>query len=286
MYKLIIPKIIVGEIANIDINMSIPMIVTSPGMVERECFERVCELYPEATVYAKVSPDPSMGDVLDCIEALNNNGMIIGLGGGSAMDVAKMVAWGQHLKKILIPTIAGSGSEVTHEAVIKMSGKKRAFVDDKLVADVVLFDTTIISTPFYSMVDAKAHAIEALGARNGSEITRQFAHTACKLLEEGDPMGSLLAGIAFGNSGTTLCHALSYPLSNRGIPHGEAVAAMLPYAIKFNGNSYDADIHKVDMDWDIEEMAREVMEDIRHLSNNPRGVTYEDVVSIYEEARN
>ena len=48
-------------------------------------------------------------------------------------------------------------------------------------------------------------------------------------------LGSLMAGMAFGNSRTALAHALSYPLSNEGIPHGEAVAMVLPYALEFNG---------------------------------------------------
>ena len=108
-------------------------------------------------------------------------------------------------------------------------------------------------------------------------------------------LGSLMAGMAFGNSGTTLCHALSYPLTNAGIPHGEAVATMLPYTLEFNG--FDADIiaelkalisalHiSVKFSGDIDEMARVVMKDTRHLANNPREVSFEDIVSIYHRAQ-
>ena len=90
-----------------------------------------------------------------------------------------------------------------------------------------------------------------------------------------------------------MAHALSYPLSNEGIPHGEAVAMVLPYALEFNG--FDAGVIKEvkkiirdlklgrEVKGDIEEMARIVMEDKKHLSNNPREVTYKDVVNIYEK---
>ncbi len=284
MYKLILPKIIVGEIESFKMDKELPLIVTSRGMLERECLARLQKVYPYSRVYANVSPDPSSNDVFGCMAALDGNDMIIGLGGGSVMDVAKVVAQNRKLKKVLIPTIAGSGSEVTHDAVIKISGIKRGIAEDDLVADVAIFDRSIITTLPYSMTDAKAHAIESLGAKRGNNITRLLAREALRLIDEGDIFGSLVAGMAFGNSGTTLCHALSYPLSNRGIPHSEAVAAMLPYAVKFNDSTPLNGVHRVDIDWDIETMATEVMDDMRHLSNNPKPVTYEDVLGIYREA--
>jgi alcohol dehydrogenase class IV len=108
-------------------------------------------------------------------------------------------------------------------------------------------------------------------------------------------LGSLMAGMAFGNSGTTLGHALSYPLSNRGIPHGEAVAMMLPHALEFNGadlafvKKLRSLVRTVEFRWgprwDVNQMATEVMEDERHLGNNPVKVTFEDVLGIFEKMK-
>ncbi len=106
-------------------------------------------------------------------------------------------------------------------------------------------------------------------------------------------LGSLMAGMAFGNSGTTLAHALSYPLSNRGVPHGEAIAMVMPYALEFNRSDLALieglrEIAKIvkprwSPDWSIEEMAKEVMDDERHLANNPRQATFEDVLTMFEK---
>jgi len=238
--------------------------------------------------------------------------LIIGLGGGSAMDVAKKVATDLVLLKIMIPTTAGTGSEVTHESVLKVEGEKRAFVDERLTADVAIVDPSLMATMptrliASSGIDALAHAIESYECKNNNELTRSLARRAYVLIEDNlrkaithdknaifnMALASLMAGMAFGNSGTTLCHALTYPLSNKGIPHGEAVAIMLPPALEFNNFNKEVilEIRKIIKDvglptrfkGDIHEMAAVVMRDERHLSNNPRKVTFEDVVSIYRK---
>ena len=108
-------------------------------------------------------------------------------------------------------------------------------------------------------------------------------------------LGSLISGMAFGNSGTTLAHALSYPFSNRGVPHGEAVAMVLPYAMEFNNpdSAFLEEVRKIvkvikprwDSDWDIEKMAEEIMGDEKHLSNNPREVVFDNVFKMLEEIK-
>ena len=90
-----------------------------------------------------------------------------------------------------------------------------------------------------------------------------------------------------------LAHALSYPLSNEGVPHGEAVAMVLPYALEFNEFETEViqEVKAIIKDLelgraikgDIGEMARIVLEDTKHLSNNPREVRYEDIVAIYKK---
>jgi alcohol dehydrogenase class IV len=111
----------------------------------------------------------------------------------------------------------------------------------------------------------------------------------------------MLAGLAFGNAGTTLGHALSYPLSNMGVPHSQAVGLMISYAMEFNGvckteiGEYvpkefvrelieRADI-RIRLDGDVQEMAKAVMKDDRHLGNNPVKVKESDIIRIYERCR-
>jgi alcohol dehydrogenase class IV len=215
----------------------------------------------------------------------------------------------------MVPTTAGTGSEVTHESVLKVDGKKRAFVEAGLTADVAIVDPNLCNTmskrlTASSGMDALAHAVECYESRKSNPIAKTLALEAYNLIKDnlmqavkGDTqamvnlsLGSMMAGMAFGNSGTTLGHALSYPLSNRGVPHGEAVAMVLPYALEFNGSdlAFAKKLRKFvrtielqwDARWDANEMAAEVMEDKRHLGNNPVEVTFEDILGIFEKMKN
>jgi alcohol dehydrogenase class IV len=228
------------------------------------------------------------------------------------MDVAKKVASELDLPKIMMPTTAGTGSEVTHESVLKVGGKKKAFVDEKLVADVAIVDPSLMMSMPRRLVassglDALAHAVESYQCKRGNELIRTLAWNAHSMIRSNIEkavdhdaaaisnmaFASLMAGMAFGNSGTTLAHALAYPLSNQGIPHGEAVAIVLPSALEFNGfdEKIVAEIRRITQNvglplsfqGDARKMAEVVMEDERHLSNNPKSVVFEDVVRIYQK---
>jgi len=209
----------------------------------------------------------------------------------------------------MIPTTADTGSEVTCESVLKVEGKKRAFVDERLTADVAIVDPSLMMTTSTrhissSGMDALAHAIESYQCKKSNELTKSLARRAYLLIKENMhacdkkaisnmALASLMAGMAFGNSGTTLCHALTYPLSNKGIPHGEAIAIMLPHALEFNNfdKKVISEIRKIVRDvglptsfkGDVHAMAAIVIKDERHLSNNPKKVTFEDVASIYRK---
>lgn len=307
---------IVQEMRKLD--SIIPLIVTSKGMVRREGFLKLTNLIKKEkspiAVFNEVEPEPAVETAERCLKVVkeSNRDSVIGLGGGSVMDVAKKVAMDSDLPKIMIPTTAGTGSEVTHESVLKVKGKKKAFVDEKLTADVAIVDPSLMTTMSQrriasSGIDALAHAVEAYQCKRGNELTKTLAHKAYSLIKDNIrkaishdadvitnmALASLMAGIAFGNSGTALGHALAYPLSNQGVPHGEAVAIMLPPALEFNGFEKEiiSEIREIIRDVGLpssfkgnaREMAAVVMEDERHLSNNPREVTFDDVVRIYEE---
>jgi len=292
------------------------LIVTSKGMRARAGFLKLMNIVRKEgwspIVFNDAEPEPSIETAERCLEMAKDCNLVIGLGGGSAMDVAKKVAMDMSLSKIMIPTTAGTGSEVTHESVLKVKGEKRAFVDEKLTADVAIVDPSLMMTMpkrliASSGIDALAHAVESYDCKKSGELTKSLAYRAYLLIKDNlrkaisydknaisnMALASLMAGMAFGNSGTTLCHALSYPLSKKGIPHGEAVAIMLPFSLEFNNFDKDIilEIREIIKDaslptefkGDIYEMAKAVMKDKRHLANNPRKVTFEGVVAIYRE---
>ena len=309
-------EIVGNEVKNLGCESA--LIVTSKGMKKRDALRYVTNSLNSqginSKIFYEVDPEPPIENVYECMEFAEECDLIIGMGGGSVIDVAKKSAADLDLRKVMIPTTAGTGSEVTHEAVLKVEGKKRAFVDEKLTPDIAIVDPELMKTMppklvASSGIDALAHAIECYDSKRSNLLVKTLAFEAYGIIKdnlreavEGDEkaienmaLGSLIAGVAFGNSGTALAHALSYPLSNEGIPHGEAVAMVLPYALEFN--DFDAGVIKEvkgilrnlkfgkEVKGVIEEMARIVMEDKKHLSNNPREVTYEDVVNIYEKIK-
>ena len=297
------------------------LIVTSPGMVHRPHLKQTADSLKKHKlrfdVFSEVTPEPPIEDAYRCVAFAQKKvtDLLVGLGGGSVMDVAKKAAADLSLPKIMVPTTAGTGSEVTHESVLKVNGKKRAFVEAGLTADVAIVDPDLCQTmskrlAASSGMDALAHAVECSESKKSNPIAKTLALEAYNLIKDnltqavkGDTqamvnlsLGSLVAGMAFGNSGTTLGHALSYPLSNRGIPHGEAVAMVLPYALEFNGSDpafarkLRRFVRTIELRWnprwDAHEMAAEVMEDKRHLGNNPVEVTFADVLDIFEKMKN
>ncbi|MFC1864775.1 iron-containing alcohol dehydrogenase family protein [Chloroflexota bacterium] len=327
-FEFVLPRKIIfgqGSIAKIGeeakgLGASRVLIVTSRGMLKRESLTEVTgylqEQHLNFNVFSTVDPEPPVESVYKCIASVEENGcdLVVGLGGGSVMDVAKKVASDLGLPKVMMPTTAGTGSEVTHESVFKVDGRKKALVDKSLVPDVAIVDPDLTKTippqlTISSGIDALAHALECYESKSSNPLVKALALEACNLLKENIQkaverhsearvnmcLGSLMAGMAFGNSGTTLGHALSYPLSNRGVPHGEAVAMVLPYAMEFNRSDFAfverlREIVKImkpkwDSDWDIKQMAEEVMADKKHLTNNPRDVTSADVLMIFEKMK-
>ena len=294
------------------------LIVTSRGMAHRQVLTQTVDALKKQdfapVVFPDVDPEPSLENATGCAALAREErcDLVLGIGGGSVMDVAKKAAAELGLPRMMVPATAGSGSEVTHEAVLKENGKKRAFVDASLTPDVAIVDPDVSSTmppqlTAYSGADALAHAVECYESRNSNPLVKALAFRAYELIRDNlaaaidnlpearvnMALGSLMAGMAFGNSGTSLGHALSYALSNRETPHGQAVAMALPYVLEFNGTDPSFAVTLKQMisltgpqwstDWDIAEMTAEVMADQRHLANNPREVTDNDVRRMFEQ---
>ncbi len=197
--------------------------------------------------------------------------VVIGIGGGSAMDTAKAVSAllthpgssqryrGQNLlvnptvPKIMIPTTAGTGSEITQTAVLIHQGRKGGINSPYLIPEAAILDPELLITlpPAVTTstgLDALTHAVESYLSKNSSPLTESLSLSAAELMVNWLPkaikegrdieartftlMGSLLAGIALGNAGVIAGHSLSYPLGARfHLPHGIANGMLLPYVM-------------------------------------------------------
>jgi succinate semialdehyde reductase len=304
MYKITQPpSIIFGK--HSARNYSFPencLVITSKGSISRGWLEylKLNDYY----IFDKVEPNPDIETTEGVISEFRNSNFsnIIGLGGGSSMDVAKFVANKMKKFKILIPTTFGSGSEVTRISVLKVNGKKKSFHEDKQLADVAIVDSHFIEdSPLKiirnSAIDAAAQCSEGYDSKNGNPLTKFLCNHAFELLEEGIMkmdkekivFGSLISGLGFGNSSTTLGHALSYVFSNEGCNHGHALAFTTLIAHKFNSSVYaerfekivkKLGFQKIHLNQNLDNAAKIIFSDRKHLDNNPRTVTEKNIVDL------
>lgn len=231
-------------------------------------------------IYDKINEDPSIENLQSALAEATiflTTG-ILGFGGGSPMDVAKLTSlllgsndnideiWGVNkvegprLPLVLIPTTAGTGSEVTPISIITMSNKEKKGVSSKvIIPDLAILDSMLTlklpsKTTASTGIDAMVHAIEAYTSKskNNNIISKALSEKALKLIgdsiiqavENGKNdiqarnkmlLGSLMAGMSFANSPVAAIHALAYPLGGKyKITHGLSNALILPYVIKFN----------------------------------------------------
>lgn len=233
----------------------------------------------EVTLFDKVEADPRAETVLEAVDIAKAAGCacIVGFGGGSSMDVAKVVALlcasdqpldavygvnqakGTRLPLVLVPTTAGTGSEVTAVSILTTgTEEKKGVVSPIILPDVALLDPdlTIGLPPHITAatgVDAMVHAIEAYTSRsaNNNPVSRMLARQALQLLganireavtnggnaeARGNMLlGSMLAGQAFANSPVAAVHALAYPVGSLfHVPHGLSNALVLAEVMRFN----------------------------------------------------
>lgn len=231
-----------------------------------------------ARFYMELTPEPALELADVCTKAVKEFGaeIVIGVGGGSSMDVAKaaavLVTNGGNaveyvgvdtvkkpgLPTIMIPSTAGTGSEVSRTAVFinKAKNTKGGINSDFMYPDVALLDPVLTLTvppkvTAYTGIDALTHAIESYVARSANQVSRMYALEAISLISGslrkayfvGNDLqartdmllGSLLAGISLANAGVGAVHGLSYPLGGEyGVPHGLGNSILLPTVMEFN----------------------------------------------------
>lgn len=260
------------------------LVVTSPTPIRLGLAGKVKNLLERekftVEIFDKVEPEPTleMANRISRIVRENEYNLIVGVGGGSALDLAKVasIMATNHgdvkdylgvgkvskpgLPKILIPTTAGTGSEVTQGAVLtsKETFEKIGIISKYVWADVALVD------PLMSMnmpprltaitgIDALSHAVEAYMSKNRSEISNALALQAIRLIvnnlpvafSQGDniqarynmALAALIGGIVVDpvNAGACAGHAAAYAFAAKyNVPHGVSVGITLPYIMEFN----------------------------------------------------
>ncbi|GAB7548558.1 iron-containing alcohol dehydrogenase [Cupriavidus sp. 8B] len=314
----------------------------------------------DIAVFDQVEPDPPVAVVNAAVEAASDSvDCVIGIGGGSTLDTAKLVAYllaspcdpetifgvsvaaGDRLPLLLVPTTAGTGSEVTPIAIVtSSSGEKKGIVAPQLLPDIAILDplntlTMPRAATAATAIDAMVHAIEAYtGKLKKNPFSDALAREALRLLVDNLPivlsqpehlegrsnmlLGACLAGMAFANSPVGAVHALAYPLGARHhVAHGLSNALMLRVVMDFNmgsagkayaelgdylgkhgggakglqraldellvGSGLPASLSAVGIrPIDLPLLANDAMQQQRLLINNPRNVTYEDALHLYE----
>ncbi|MFK0087408.1 iron-containing alcohol dehydrogenase [Pseudomonas sp. NPDC090755] len=258
------------------------LLVCDPGIVKLGFAAKACAALEAAgctvAVFDQVVADPPAAVVEEAVSqgcAFEADG-VLGLGGGSSLDAAKLVALlinseqrledlygtdkarGQRLPLVLVPTTAGTGSEVTWVSVITdAQQRKQAVYAAQLMPDVAVLDPELTRglpalVTAATGLDAMVHAIEAYTSRTRKNpVSDGLATTALRLLggnlrkvlADGSDLaarsamlqGSLMAGMAFVNASVAAIHGLAYPLGARfHIPHGHANALVMAPMIRFN----------------------------------------------------
>ncbi|MBJ7536832.1 iron-containing alcohol dehydrogenase [Marinomonas transparens] len=272
----------IGQLVQQEIGTRV-MLVTDSGMMSTGIVDQALTHLSKAGIdvvlFQDVIADPTESVILSAVGQAKTAKVegIIGLGGGSSLDVAKLIAllcagestlasaYGVgnastvRLPLLLVPTTAGTGSEVTPIAIVTTgSSQKMGVVSPTLLPDIALLDPllTLGLPPHITAatgIDAMVHAIESYASTNpnNNPISRFCAEKALQLIStslltavrigtnlqaRSDMLlGSMLAGQAFANSPVAAVHALAYPLGGYfHIPHGLSNALVLPHVLRFN----------------------------------------------------
>jgi len=303
MHTVRIPKVIqFGEnvLSEAEYPKNALVVTTAPIELSGKWLDRMG--IQDYMLYDKVTPEPSIDDVNTVIAKFKEKkpSVLIGLGGGSSMDVVKYSAEEFGVEKILIPTTFGTGAEMTTYCVLKFDGKKKLLREDRFLADRAIVDSYFMDgTPEQiiknSVCDACAQATEGYDSKLGNDLTRTLCKQAFDVLydaiindkPENYPYGSMLSGMGFGNCSTTLGHALSYVFSNEGVAHGFSLSSCTTIAHKHNNSIFyekfkqvieKLGFDKMKLKATVDEAADVVMTDKGHLDPNPIPISKEDVI--------
>lgn len=258
------------------LKMRRPLLVTDGGVRGTDAFKRVSAISDGAwPVFSAVQPNPTAQDVGGALEAYLSNqcDSVIALGGGSPLDVGKIVRlrvkrperslaqfdadtdWSGLAPLVTIPTTAGTGSEVGRSSVIVMDQRKKCIFHPSLLASLAVLDAELTTglpprLTAATGADALTHCIESFTSPVYHPLCDAIALEGIHLIAEALPrvvrngndieargsmlMAAMMGGIAFQKD-LGAAHSLSHPLSSIcGLHHGTANALTLPVVMEFN----------------------------------------------------
>jgi alcohol dehydrogenase len=257
------------------------LLVTDAGVHEAGLVDPIVESLSaagvEASVYDGIDADPTVSDAAAAAAAADGAEVLVGLGGGSPMDVTKVAAIAAGADRpvsemlaadgpvsagvptILLPTTAGTGSEVTPAAVLfdDEAGTKEGLIDPALFADAALVD------PELSMelprrltagtgLDAFAHAVGSYVSTDANELSDALCLRAMELIEAnlrdavfhgsdrpaarvGMSMAATMGMFGRVNGGKSAIHSVAYGVGAMyDVPHAEAIATVMPAVLSYN----------------------------------------------------
>jgi alcohol dehydrogenase len=338
-------------------------LLTSPSVLSKAAEFATILRAASATVeiVTGIPPEPTTA----CCEQLRARArafapdLVLAIGGGSVLDVAKLVAAlhdrtepisafyginilaGRRTALVCAPTTSGTGSEVSPNALLfdDDAVAKKAVISPALVPDVAIVDPSLTLTLPAALtattgIDALAHCLETYASRVahplvdvrslegvrliGAHLARCIANGSDLEARSAVALGSLYGGLALGPVNTTGVHALAYPLGGEfHMPHGLSIALLLPHVVRFNlpalpgrhaalsaalgGRSADdlpdllsrliarcgidgrLSAHGIPREA-LPRLAEAGIQVTRLLKNNPREVTRDDALRIYEAA--
>ena len=268
------------------LNARRPLLVTDSGVLSTDAFRLVQQTNSVTQVFSGVHPNPIETDVEEAARSFSEGGCdsVIGLGGGSALDVAKAVRlrirspertlrqfdfeadWSGLVPFVAIPTTAGTGSEVGRSSVIILDGRKTVIFHPALLADLVILDPALTRglpprLTAATGADAMTHCIEALTSNVFHPMCDGIALEGIRLIGEALPIAvreganfkargmmqiaAMMGGVAFQKD-LGAVHSLAHPLSSIcGLHHGLANALCLPHVMQFNAERCPGLYHRV-----------------------------------------
>ena len=229
----------------------------------------------EVEMYNKIKREPTLETISEALSFAKevNPDIIIGVGGGSTMDTAKVVAAkftndmaienmtgvdkvpNKGIPLILLPTTAGTGSEVNRTAMLVVHGVKKWIMSENIAARLAIVDPELTVTcpprvTAFTGMDALAHAVEGYMSLDSSplvdalalEVTYLIDNYLVKAFFNGKDIearyyvsfAATLAGLILCSTGAVYAHSVSYTLVRYGVPHGLGTGFALPYAMEIN----------------------------------------------------
>ncbi len=284
------------------INAEKPFVV-----VDSFLMKDIAKKMKEAIIFSSFTSNPKYEEMLEGLKLFKENkcDAIISIGGGSCIDVAKVIKLSLNadansdiptfkqdykytdVRHICIPTTSGTGSESTRHAVLYLDGVKQSISSPAIVPEyVILCPKFIVTVPDYqkraTMMDALCQCIESLWSRKATKESRKYAKAGLKLFKtnymgylKGDmeaikniQIAANYSGKAINISETTAAHAMSYKLTSLyNIPHGHAVA------ICMNAILEHCKVRTKFGDINVEELFKEILEQFHlkvHVDIDPK----------------